>query len=415
MDSRRSSARLAQLLAGVFAALALIGTAAADTIVINSNTADPAPRAAFQAIVDRFRAENAGTDVVVNYYDPESYKIALRGWLTSVAPDVVLWNAGNRMRQLATLGLLADVSDLWTADRRAQFTPAAIDLVTLDGKQYGTPYTSYTVGLYVRRDMLSAAGITGPSDWAGLVAACDKLKAVGLEPFVIGTKDLWPAAGWFDYIDLRLNGIDFHNSVMAGTVPYTDPRIVAVFDRWQELIDHKCFTSNHVGLSWQEAQSLLYQGRGAMMLIGGFITPNFPPELRDKLDLITFPVIVAGVANDQEAPMNSAHVPARARNPDGGKRFLAFMMRSDVQEQFNGAMQTLPVNRAAGVGTDKFLGISRQILSSAAGLTQYFDRDTNDEFAAIAMRGFQEFMVAPDRRNRIIADVEQARQRVFGR
>jgi multiple sugar transport system substrate-binding protein len=151
------------------------------------------------------------------------------------------------------------------------------------------------------------------------------------------------------------------------------------------------------------------------MLIGGFITPNFPADLRDKLDLIPFPVIKTGLGASAEAPMNSAHVPARAKNVEGGKRFLAFMMRADVQQQFNSAMQTLPVNRTSGVGGDKFLAISQQVLSTAQGLTQYFDRDTNEEFAAIAMRGFQEFMVAPDRRDRIIADIEQARQRIFGR
>jgi multiple sugar transport system substrate-binding protein len=76
-------------------------------------------------------------------------------------------------------------------------------------------------------------------------------------------------------------------------------------------------------------------------------------------------------------------------------------------------MQTLPVNLAASAGNDRFLERGKQILSNAAGLTQYFDRDTNEEFAAIAMRGFQEFMVAPDRRDRILADLEQARQRIF--
>jgi multiple sugar transport system substrate-binding protein len=90
-------------------------------------------------------------------------------------------------------------------------------------------------------------------------------------------------------------------------------------------------------------------------------------------------------------------------------------MRSDIEEQFNAAMQTLPVNNQSSVGSDKFLGISQRVLSSAAALTQYFDRDTNDEFAAIAMRGFQEFMVAPDRRERIVGDIEQARQRIFSR
>src|SRR3954465_3758788 len=115
MIARQCRVHLALLLVAASFLMGLAVQARAATVIINSNTSDPAPRAAFQALVDKFRGENPGTDVNVNYYDPESYKTALRGWLTSTPPDVILWNAGERMRQLVALGLLADVSDIWTA------------------------------------------------------------------------------------------------------------------------------------------------------------------------------------------------------------------------------------------------------------------------------------------------------------
>jgi multiple sugar transport system substrate-binding protein len=384
-----------------------------DKIVINTNTSDPAPRAAFSQIVEQFRTENPDTEVVVNFYDHESYKTALRGWLTSVAPDVVLWFAGNRMRQLVELGLLADVSDVWTEKRRGEFSQAAIDLVSVGGRQYGVPYTSYNWGLYFRRDLLNKADIKALSTWQDLLDACDALNGIGIAPIAIGTKDLWPAAGWFDYLNLRVNGFRFHSDLVAGRIPFTDPRVLAVFDHWAELVRRKCFVATHVGMSWQEAQALLYQGRAAMMHIGSFIVPNFLPEVAASMELAPFPTVNAGVPVAEDAPTNSVHVPVRAGNPEGGKRFLAFMMRADIQETYNRAMNVLPVNRLAAVAEDRFLQRGREILASAADYAQFFDRDTNEELAAIAMRGFQEFMVAPERRDAIMANIERARQRIF--
>ena len=88
----------------------------AGTLVVNLNSADPAPRAAWEAVVQRFERENPNIRVELNLYDHESYKRAIRNWLTGTPPDVVFWFAGNRMRQFVAPGLLEDVSDLFTAD-----------------------------------------------------------------------------------------------------------------------------------------------------------------------------------------------------------------------------------------------------------------------------------------------------------
>ncbi len=155
--------QIVDMLAGLIGCLALlsIGHASAGTglLVINSNNTDPAPRAAWQVVVDRFQRENPDLSVELNVYDHESYKKAIRGWLTSAPPDVVFWFAGNRMRQFVTPGLLEDLSDLYDADARARMHPSALELVSQGGRQFGVPYTYYQVGLYYRRDVLEAAGI----------------------------------------------------------------------------------------------------------------------------------------------------------------------------------------------------------------------------------------------------------------
>jgi multiple sugar transport system substrate-binding protein len=386
----------------------------AGTLVVNANASDPAPRAAWQAVAERFAKENPDVKVELNVYDHESYKKAIRNWLTGMPPDVVFWFAGERMRQLSQPGLLEDVSDLYAREALASLHPSAVALVTDRGRQYGVPYAYYQIGLYYRRDLLQGAGIAEPRTWNELLTACEKLAARGIEPIAIGTRDLWPAAAWFDYLDLRINGLAFHLALMDGRVSYTDPRVRAVLTAWNELLARNCFSANHASSSWQESQALLYQGKSAMMLIGNYIVPNFPAALRDRMEFARFPVVNPAVPGFEEAPMNTLHIPARAANKADARRFLAFVMRADVQEEINRATLTIPVNTRAAVADDRFLVEGRELLRNAPGLSQFFDRDTNEDLAVVAMKGFQEFMLNPQRADAVLAGIERARSRIYG-
>jgi multiple sugar transport system substrate-binding protein len=393
-------------------ALVLSTSALAQRLVINANTSDPAPRAAWQAAVDRFAAENPNLQVEFNVFDHESYKRSIRNWLTSASPDVVFWFAGNRMRQFVTPNLLLDVSDLYDADTRAQFAPQTLDLVSVDGRQYGVPYAFYQVGFYFRRDLLERAGAKEPSNWEELIALCEKLKVTGVDAFALGTKEPWPAAAWFDYINLRLNGRDFHLALTGGMVEFTDARVRAVFDRWRELVDRSCFARNHATMTWQEAQALIYRGRAAMMLIGNYIVPHFPPEMRGQMDFFAFPVIRRDIGSFEEAPMNSLHIPARAANKEAARMFLAYVARPETQSLIARGLVQVPANRHAQIPDDPFLKIGRELIASADGLTQYFDRDANEEFAVVAMKGFQEFLLRPERLGEILDTIEKVRRRI---
>jgi multiple sugar transport system substrate-binding protein len=386
----------------------------ASTLVIYSNASDPAPRIAWKRIARRFEGENPDIDVRINVFDHESYKTSIRDWLTGTPPDVVLWFAGTRMRQFVNLGLLADVSALFTPEVKEELHSAAINLVTFNGHQFGVPYAYYNVGFFFRRDLLEKAGIGAfPADWPAFLSGCVKLKAAGIAAVAIGTKDLWPAAAWFDYLDLRTNGYTFHMDLMQGKVAYTDPRVHAIFARWRELLDNGCFVSHHASVKWQESQTLMYQGKAAMMLIGNYIVPGFPPELRNQMEFSPFPRIDLAVGAYEDAPMNSIHIPARSPNQEIAKRFLAFVLRADVQEEINRAILNIPVNRKAAIADDRFLAAGRALLGSAEHLAQFFDRDTDEELATVAMKGFQEFMLKPERLDSILSNIERVRRRIY--
>lgn len=379
---------------------------------INADTSDAGPKKALETLVAMFEKEHPDIDVKYTIYDHEAYKTALRNWLVTSPPDVIYWYAGNRMKQFVDAGLFEDVSDVWRANNLEDLMPAASASMTLNGKKWGVPYTYYNWGIYYRKDIFDKYGIKTPKSWEDFLAACATLKKNGVTPITIGTKYLWTTAGWFDYLNMRVNGYDFHIDLMDGKIPYTDPRVRDTFNYWNQLVEPGYFLENHAAYSWQEAQPFMYRGEAAMYLIGNFITPNFPDDVKDKMSFFQFPPIKPGLALGEDAPTDTVHIPARAKNKADARKFLAYIGRADVQSEINGILLQLPTNRKAKVTRDPFLDIAKEMLPKSK-TAQFYDRDTHPDMAKEGMKGFQQFMVKPKRVDSILKRLERVRKRVF--
>ncbi|MGF1476257.1 MAG: ABC transporter substrate-binding protein [Geminicoccaceae bacterium] len=393
--------------------MAMVSSAQAGTLVINSNTSDPAPKAGFEEMIAKFQEENPDIEVKFNVFDHEGFKTSVRNFLSSEAPDVITWFAGNRMKVFVDRGLLEDVSDVWANEGLEEKMASSLSAMTVDGKQWGVPYAYYQWGIYYRKDLFEQVGAEVPTTWDEFLEVGQKLNDAGIKPVTIGTKFLWTAAGWFDYLNIRTNGLDFHIELTDGKIPYTDDRVKKTFEHWKQLIDAGFFIDNHATYSWQEAQPFLYQGNAAMYLIGNFIVPQVPEEMVENIGFFQFPVIDPAVGIGEDAPTDTIHIPARAQNKEDARKFLAFVARADVQGPLNATIGNLPPNAEAEVPEDRFLQQGFEMLAKADGLAQFYDRDTDPEMAKIGMQGFQEFMVKPDRLDTILTRLEKARQRIF--
>ncbi|MCL6653203.1 sugar ABC transporter substrate-binding protein [Agrobacterium rubi] len=402
-------------LSGVALSAALFSSAFAGEITINSDHSDPVPKKAMEELIADFQKANPDVTVKWNNFDHEGYKSAIRNFLTADAPDVVAWYAGNRMEPFVKAGLFEDVTDVWTANGLEDQLKSASPSMTIDGKKWGVPYTYYQWGIYYRKDIFAQQSITPPKTWAELLAASKKLKDAGITPFTIGTKAQWPAAGWFDYLDLRVNGYDFHMQLTSGKVPYTDPRVKAVFEKWAELVKPGYFIENHAAIDWQDAVPQLVQGKAAMYLMGNFAVATFKNGglKEEQIGFLPFPEITAGIPIAEEAPTDTFHIPKGAKNKDDAKKFLAYVASPDAQTKMNATMGQLPVNNKADKPTDPFLEAGFDMLSKATAIAQFYDRDAQAEMAKAGMEGFQEFMVKPDKIDAILARLEKIRARVY--
>ncbi|MGA0225811.1 MAG: ABC transporter substrate-binding protein [bacterium] len=367
-----------------------------------------------ETIIPTFEKENPDIKVEMTIYDLEAYKTQIRNFLPAEPPDVVNWFSGNRMKFFVNQGLFEDVSDVWDQNNLHNELAAARSTMTVDGKQWGVPTTYYQWGFYYRKDIFAKYGLGEPRSMADLMNIFETLKKNGVTPIAIGTKYLWTAAGWFDFLNLRINGYDFHMALMDGEVSYEDQRLDRVFDVWGEIAKSGYYIDNHASYSWQEGMAPMINGDAAMYLLGNFIIPDLMRAgLEGKIGYFQFPVIDGSVRTYEEAPTDSMHIPARAKNKKDARRFLAFLGRADIQKIIADASGMLSTNNQSPPPTDEFLKIGFKVLSESAGLAQFYDRDTPPEMAKEGMKGFQEFMVKPDREKQIRQRIERARKRIF--
>ena len=386
-------------------------------VIYNSYQSDPEPRAADAELVQMFMDKHPDVQVLHSTVAHEDFKQAIRAYLTaSTPPDVMTWFAGNRARFFIDKGLIMDISDVWQNEGWNESYPAGFRaLSTVEGKQYFLPTSWYWWAVYYRTDIFDQYGLKPPETWEEFLQVCDTLKQNGVTPFAIGTKYRWTAAAWFDYLNMRVNGPDFHINLMLGKERYDDPRVEKVLtDYWAPLIENGYFMEDAAAYSWSEALPFMVNGDAAMYLMGDFLRDSYPDEEEANLDFFRFPIIDASVPIGEEAPTDGFFVAANAQHPEAAKLFLGFLGSVEAQQYYADTLGRLPTNLE--VDTSGFTPVQMkglELIKGADYVAQFYDRDTTPEMADEGMNSFMEFWDNPGNAKDILTRLEATRQEIF--
>jgi multiple sugar transport system substrate-binding protein/raffinose/stachyose/melibiose transport system substrate-binding protein len=248
------------------------------------------------------------------------------------------------------------------------------------------------------------------------MSVCDTLKSKGVTPFTIGTKYRWTAAAWFDYLNMRINGPDFHINLMIGKESYKDPRVAKVFTEWGKMIDKGYFIDSPAAYTWSEAIPFMANESAAMYLMGDFIRDSFPKNLISDLDFFRFPIMDASIPVGEDAPTDGYFIAANSKNPEAAKKLLAYLGSKEAQQFTAKEVGRLPTNGLvdmSGFSASQQKGIA--MINDSDFVAQFYDRDTTPEMANEGMDAMMEFW---DRHSaadiaRICERLEEVRQEVF--
>lgn len=399
--------------AGVGGFVAMQSALAQQTLVINSDRSGTGQKAAFNKIVSDFEERNPGVKVTVNYSDVESYKTSIRNFLVTSPPDIAFWFTGARMRAFTKRNLFEDLTAFMKENGYTESMKPFIPAVTDSGKMYMMPTNMSTWGFYYNKQVFDKLGVKVPATWDELMAAAEKAKSAGIVPFTIGTRDLWASGLWFDYLNQRINGLDFHMQLMEGKVAYTDPRVKKVFETWAEPVTKGYFLPNATSYGWQEGIPFLSQGKAAMYLLGPYVRTSLPAELHANIGFFPFPTVKPGVPKSEELAVNGVGIPSGAKNKELAKRFLKFLAEPENNKEFAKGGAVLPSRIDVTIDDDPYAAEQLAHARNAKGSSQFYDRDTDPDMAQIGMRGFQEFLAEPQRVDAILERLESTRKRIF--
>lgn len=377
-----------------------------DPVTFGSNYSDPVDSEAIAAAV-----EATGVPTTINTVDHNTYQENFNTYIQQ-PDDVVSWFAGYRMRAFARRGVVGDLTDVW--ENLEGFSEGFKTASSLDDAQYFVPFYYYPWAVHYRKSAFEEAGYEIPVSWDDFTALLDQMQADGIEtPLAAANDGSWPQMGMFDMLNLRINGYDFHVSLMGGQESWTDDRVKEIFTTWESLLPYYQPDAN--GRTWQDAATDWSNGESGLFLLGTFIASNFDPDTQqdiiDDIDFFAFPAVNDEHGQDAvEAPIDGFMMAAAPQNEEGAKALLAGLGSVEAIDAY---ISVNPAVVAANDGADTsgynaLQQKSVELVGAATYIAQFLDRDTDPDFAAnVVGAALADFISDPSQIDTILSTVEE--------
>lgn len=369
---------------------------ATDPITFGSNYSDDATKQAFAALTSS-ATSSTKVPITVNTVDHNTFQNNISSYLQGTPDSLATWFAGYRLQFFAAQGLLTPIDDVWEKIG-GNFNDAAKNLSKgIDGKHYLVPLYNYPWVVFYNKSVFAAKGYQVPKTWDDFLALCKKMKTDGLVPIAFAEKDGWPALGTFDIINLRVNGYDYHIKLMKHEVPWTDPGVTAVFDKWRELMPYLQNGAN--GRTWQDAAKALENKQAGMMFQGSNqVAANYSAANLADLDFFPYPVINPTYGQDyMDAPTDGFMLPKKGKNTAAAKAVLEYIGSPAAETKF---LETdhWDVGLANGLVAPTYNEIQKKSVAEIAkckNVSQFMDRDTVPDMATAMIKAIQTFVDSP--------------------
>ncbi|WP_457208325.1 ABC transporter substrate-binding protein [Nocardioides sp. P5_C9_2] len=354
------------------------------------------------------------TEVSINAVDHNTFQENISTYLQGTPDDVFTWFAGFRMAQFAEAGLITDLSGEWPIDGMSDsFKQAA---TAPDGKQYFVPKDYYPWAVFYRKSVFDKNGWAPPETKDDFMALMDDMQGTGVTPFAFGDKDGWPAMGTFDILNMRLNGFDYHMSLMAGDEQWDSDEVKQVFETWRTLLPYH--QEDPLGRTWQEAATSMSKGDCGMYLLGTFVV-DAVADISDDLDFFTFPELDSSIGADAlDAPIDGFCVAAGGKNQEAGMAMVKWLGSAAAADAANNGADAPMIAANSGASTSTYSDLqkkSAEVVGAAANIAQFMDRDTNADFAnTVMIPSIQDFLKNPDDIDGITSSIQEQAASIFG-
>ena len=299
-----------------------------------------------QSVADTDPVKQIIEDAVVEYHElhpnitieqdgvtGEQYKTKIKtAFAAGEAPDIAyMFSGGSFAQPYIDAGYLLPIDDYLSDDVKDKILPGMIEAHTYDGKIYSLPTVTFLANLYCNTEMFEDAGAEIPTTWTELLDACEKLKAAGYTPILMGEKDRWPGMYWYDIISARTAGNAAIEEAFADPSKFNSEPFIEAAAKLQELVEAGAFNDNMMSMSYDEMVEGFAAGQGAMIFQANWVHPSFMAETaatNGKVTCVPFPVIEDGAGSITEfsgGTTDGYYVNANCEHPEETVAFLEYL------------------------------------------------------------------------------------------
>lgn len=280
-----------------------------------------------QKSVESWNQANADKSIKLDFFANDAYKTKVRTAVgAGEGPTFIYGWGGGVLKSYVDAGQVADLSDFvaQNPDVKNRYLPSVLKNGVVDGKTYALPNNNVQpVVLYYNKDVFDKVGAQAPKTWDELMALVPKFKEAGIAPFSLGGQSKWPDLMWLEYLVERIGGPEVFANIAANKPgAWSDPAVAQALTKIQELVDAGGFINgfSSIAADSNADQALLYTGKAAMVLQGGWIYQGMKKDAADfvkggKLGYTTFPTVPGGKgdpANVVGNPSNFWSISAKA-------------------------------------------------------------------------------------------------------
>ncbi len=188
--------------------------------------------------------------------------------------DLIIGMPPGFVKQFGIAGHLEDVSDAVSAP---DYVTGSVDAVTDGTSVYGGPFTGKSKpGLWFKKSLFDAnpGWDSSPATFAEFMTLLETIKTdTGTAP-IVQAQDLWPLTDLTEYIIATYGGAKMHQDLTAGTLAWTHPTVVSVFNTHIAPLVAGGYMADPV--EWTASIQDLWDEKNALYFQGSFMPTVLP-------------------------------------------------------------------------------------------------------------------------------------------
>ena len=288
-------------------------------------------------IADTFSKEfdEANEDIVVEYraipFD-DLVNETLRAFATGNAPDIVSFDNPD-FALFSSRGAMLDITDRVAASeviKADSYFAGPLNSVSWDGKLFGIPKYTDTIGVFYNKDLFAKAGITEPpTTWAQFAEYAEKLTDPANNVYGATFSARAGEEGTFQFLPLiQESGGNYDNVNTEGAAE--------MLDLWKKMVDNGWASKDVLSLGQWDSTGTFNSGNAAMAISGPWEVDRMLEDAKFDWGVALLPTITEGGERSSALGGFDWGIMSTTKHPDEAFRALEYFAAQDhrIFEEF---------------------------------------------------------------------------------